>query len=149
MKTKTELKIQEMELDHYESVYQLWESVDGLCLDAHNDSKECIARFLSRNPGSSFVAKEGEQIVGAVLCGHDGRVGMIRHLAVAHSHQRHNIGTTLVKRAAAKLNAQGIRGCLIYVVKNNEPAIAFWRGLGWDETPQWIAMYNTSLTSTL
>jgi len=58
----------------YEDAAALWYTTEGLVLrDA--DRPEAIASYLERNPGSSFVAVDGERLVGTVLCGHDGRQG--------------------------------------------------------------------------
>ena len=59
------------------------------------DSKDDIARFLERNPGLSFVARDNGQLVGVVLCSHDGRRGYIDQLAVRKSHRRQGIGKGL------------------------------------------------------
>ena len=37
------------------------------------DSKEATAKYLRRNPGMSLVARDNKKIIGALLCGHDGR----------------------------------------------------------------------------
>ena len=39
------------------------------------DTQEGIDAYLRHNPGLSFVARDVGQLVGAVLCGHDGRRG--------------------------------------------------------------------------
>ncbi len=39
-------------------------------------------RFLKRNPTTSVVAVEDGKIVGAILCGHDGRRGCLYHVCV-------------------------------------------------------------------
>ena len=51
-----------------------------------DDSKEGVQRFLQRNPSTSVVAvvkeENKEKIVGAILCGHDGRRGCFYHVCV-------------------------------------------------------------------
>lgn len=83
--------LREMTVQDYEEVLALWRSSEGIGL-SDADSRENIARFLERNPGLSFVAYDGQELIGAVLCGYDGRRGYIHHLAVAESHRRRRLG---------------------------------------------------------
>jgi len=79
----------------------LWEGTPGVGL-SDADASDAIKAFLARNPGTSFVALEGSVLVGTVLCGHDGRRGLIHHLVTAQSHRRQGIATSLLR---AGLNA--------------------------------------------
>ncbi|MBQ3401344.1 MAG: GNAT family N-acetyltransferase, partial [Lachnospiraceae bacterium] len=67
------MMIRAMTVNDYEKVYDLWMSCRGMGLNDLDDSAEGIARFLQRNPGTCFVAAEGDAIAGAVLAGPDGR----------------------------------------------------------------------------
>ena len=124
--------IDEMVAGDYQPVLELWRSVEGVGLhEEESDSPEGIARYLAHNPGMSFVARIDGQIVGAVLCGHDGRRGYLNHLAVAASHRRKGIATVLIGRCLRALGREGIAKCNLFVFAANEPATAFWRRLGW------------------
>ena len=70
-------EIYEMMLDDYDKIYQLWEMSDNIGL-SKADSLFGITKFLGRNPGMSFVAWDGDKIIGTVLCGHDGRRGYLQ-----------------------------------------------------------------------
>jgi putative acetyltransferase len=131
--------IREMTIADYDIVYRLWENSEGIGL-SDADSKEGIKRFLERNPGLSFVAFDGEQIVGAALCGHDGRRGYIHHLAVAQSHRRKGIGKSLVGRCMFALMQIGIAKCHLFVFDNNQESIKFWRKIGWTERVELMMM---------
>lgn len=116
----------------YDEVMALWSETEGLTLrDA--DSREAITRYLARNPSLSFVARDGGQLVGAVLVGTDGRRGYLQHLAVAPSHRGQGLGRALAERAVAALSALGIAKCHLMVREENGPARAFWERLGWSE----------------
>ena len=52
----------------YEEAMALWQRTEGLTLRAA-DSCEAVLRYLKRNPGSSFVAREQDTLVAAVLGG--------------------------------------------------------------------------------
>jgi putative acetyltransferase len=79
----------------------------------------------------SFVAKENGVIVGAALCGHDGRRGYLHHLAVAPSHRKKGIGRKLAKRCIESLGAVGIEKCHLFVYYENKEGKAFWEKMGW------------------
>ncbi len=142
METKTHevsVSIQEMTIDDYEEVYKLWRGSEGLELSVVN-SKESVARFLERNPGLSFVAREEGQIVGAVLGGHDGRRGYIDQLAVKKSHRLQGIGKNLVARCIYNLIQTGIRRWHLFVLEDNNNALAFWKKLGWSKRIELVTM---------
>lgn len=62
-------------IERYEEVITLWKETEGIGL-SNADSKKHIQFYLGRNPNMSFIAKDKEgTILGAVLCGHDGRRG--------------------------------------------------------------------------
>lgn len=133
--------IQEMTLDDYEEVRSLWLESEGIELSAC-DSHSSIARFLEKNPGLSFVARDGEQLVGAVLCGTDGRRGYIDHLVVRASHRRRGLGRMLVNRCVYNLLQNGIQKWHLFVREDNRAAIEFWSKLGWQERIELITMSN-------
>ena len=52
------MQIRKMTIADYEKVYALWMSCKNMGFNDIDDSKEGIARFLERNPNTSFVAIE-------------------------------------------------------------------------------------------
>jgi ribosomal protein S18 acetylase RimI-like enzyme len=120
-----------MTMADYEEAMALWQRTEGIGLRPA-DAPEHIARFLARNPGLSFVARDGATLVGTVMCGHDGRRGYLHHLAVEPSHRRQGIGRALVAQVLAALRALDINKCHLFVIKENTAAIAFWQRIGWE-----------------
>jgi putative acetyltransferase len=131
--------IREMMIGDYDKMIALWQESDGVEL-SNADSRENIAYFLERNPGLSLVAYHEEQLVGTVLCGHDGRRGYLHHLAVSVSHRRQGIGQELARRTLACLKQKDIDKCHIFVVKKNREGIAFWKQTGWEERVTLVLM---------
>jgi ribosomal protein S18 acetylase RimI-like enzyme len=71
-------------------------------------------------------------VVGAVLCGHDGRRGYIHHLAVRRAARHRGIGRELVRRALDGLERIGIVKCHLFVRGDNAAALRFWQHLDWE-----------------
>jgi ribosomal protein S18 acetylase RimI-like enzyme len=127
------MEVRELTIEDYDAVVSLWRSREGIGLHSDVDSRQWVAMYLQRNPGLSFVVVEGGRVIGAVLCGHDGRRGYINHLAVAKDFHGRGIGTALEKRVINKLRNIGISRCNGFVFRDNRPAIEFYQKSGWVE----------------
>lgn len=115
-------------------VLEFWANTPGVQLYRNgDDTVEGITAYLARNPGFSFVAVHEGRIVGAILCGHDGRRGLIHHLAVDSSFRRAGIGKRLLRLAVEQLRACGIKKGLLFVLKENDIGEAFYKSLYWKE----------------
>jgi ribosomal protein S18 acetylase RimI-like enzyme len=128
-----------MTIGDYPQVYTLWEKTEGVGL-SDADERENINQFLDRNPGMSFVAFDGDMLVGAVLCGNDGRRGYIHHLAIANTHRRNGIGARLVGECLLKLGESNIHKCHLFVFADNQGAIDFWKRIGWEQRGELLLM---------
>lgn len=131
--------IQEMTIQDYVEVYALWQESEGIEV-SEVDSEDDIARFLEQNLGLSFVARDNDRLVGAVLCGHDGRRGYIDQLAVRKSHRRQGIGKAMVARCLYNLMRIGIHKWHLIVLEDNQDAIAFWKKIGWAKRVELVTM---------
>jgi ribosomal protein S18 acetylase RimI-like enzyme len=123
----------------YDDALALWECEEGIEV-CEGDSREEIAEYLRRNPGLSRVAEDDGRIVGAALCGHDGRRGWIYHLAVASSHRRRKVGQQLINSCVEGLRAAGLKRAIILVAGDNPGGHDFWRRNGWEDIDGAIAM---------
>ena len=121
--------VRPMAIDHYHDVLDLWKRIAGVGVN-DADTPEGIAAFLSRNPGLSSIALDRNQIIGTVLCGHDGRRGYLHHLAVEQTHRGQGIGSDLVNRCLTALATLGINKCNIMVYADNDTGAAFWERRG-------------------
>jgi N-acetylglutamate synthase len=120
---------------------EFWSTIDGLSLNGSADTPEAIAVFLDRNPGFSVVALDrDDKIVGAVLCGHNGRAGALYHLAVAETHRGKGIAQALVSHCFAKLAEVKIPRCNIFVYNDNDEGNRFWLQNGFVDPPTWKVM---------
>jgi N-acetylglutamate synthase len=139
--------IREFTMADYDSACALWRRTEGVGL-SQADQPQNIARFLEKNPGQSFVAMEGGTVVGAVLCGNDGRRGFIYHLAVDKDRRGSGIGRSLVERCLSALDAHGMRKCHIFVMAENLEGQRFWRKIGWEERTTIMVMSHDVGSST-
>ena len=118
----------------YEAAVALWNEVEGVEI-CEGDSRAELLAYLARNPGLSRVAEEVGRLIGAVLCGHDGRRGWIYHLAVSPSYRGRGIGKLLLEDCVQGLARAGIKRALILVARENPLGFEFWRRNGWEELP--------------
>jgi ribosomal protein S18 acetylase RimI-like enzyme len=121
--------IRSMTLEDYDEVLLLLRSTEWISL-SDTDAREPMKLFLNRNPGLSLVARDGDELIGAILCSHDGRRGYLHHLAVDKRYRRQGIGSGLVRRCLAALAKEGIIKCNIYFLEENEAGMAFWERNG-------------------
>ena len=122
--------IRNMTVSDYDRVYALWLSCKGMGLNDVDDSREGIARYLARNPGTSFVAEDEGRIVGVILAGHDGRRGYIYHTAVHPDERRKGTGRALAEAAMEALKAEGITKAALVAFERNQAGNAFWEQQG-------------------
>lgn len=118
-----------MTMEDYSEAYDLW-IICGNGLNDKDDSPEGIEKYLKRNPSTSFVATCDGKVVGVILCGHDGRRGIIQHACVSPDYRRLGIGNRLVELALEALKDEGINKVLLVAFKKNEGGNAFWEAQG-------------------
>jgi len=137
--TAVDIRLAAMTPADYDEVEALWKASPGVGLYP-GDDRAGIERFLRRNPGLSFVARDGRNVVGAVLCGHDGRRGYVTHLAVDAVCRGEGLGTRLIEQCLDALASAGIEKVHLFVFKDNRGARAFWKRIGWEERDDLVTM---------
>lgn len=125
--------IRTMTIDDYDGVHELWMTIKGFGIRSVDDSREGVERFLKRNPSTSVVAEEDGEIVGGILCGHDGRRGCLYHVCVREDYRRKGIGKAMVVRAMEKLKEENISKVSLIAFTQNDIGNAFWNTIGWTE----------------
>lgn len=123
--------IRKMTIEDYNQVYQLWMTIEGFAIRTLDDSREGIERFLKRNPNTSVVYVEDNKIIGAILCGHDGRQGCFYHVCVHKEHRNKGIGHMMVKAAIEALREEHINKVNLVAFTQNQVGNTFWSELGW------------------
>lgn len=126
-----EIQIRPMEIADYDGVYALWRTIHGFGIRSIDDSREGTERFLRRNPTTSVVAEADGRIVGAILCGHDGRRGCFYHVCVDEAYRNRGIGKQMATVAMRALQAEQINKVNLIAFKTNTGGNAFWKCVGW------------------
>ncbi|MDD6102472.1 MAG: GNAT family N-acetyltransferase [Clostridiales bacterium] len=128
---KITYKLRTMTTEDYDSVYELWMSIKGFGIRSIDDSREGVERFIRRNPTTSVVATVDDKIIGAILCGHDGRRGCFYHVCVHESFRKHGIGKAMATACMRALQLEGINKVNLIAFKSNQIGNHFWTGAGW------------------
>jgi putative acetyltransferase len=128
--------VREFETSDLDGAIELWSASDGIGLN-ESDTRDGLLRFLARNPGLSAVAMDAEQIVGAILCGHDGRRAAVHHLAVAPAYRRRGVGSDLLEYCLSRLREADIPRCNLYLYDDNQVGRSFWERHGFRAVSTW------------
>ena len=128
---KKQFEIRRMTIEDYDGLYALWMTIKGFGIRSVDDSREGVEIFLKRNPDTSVVAVSDGQIVGGILCGHDGRRGCLYHVCVREDHRRLGIGKAMVVYCMNALKAEKINKVSLIAFTKNDVGNAFWNTIGW------------------
>ena len=134
---KDEIRIRTMTIEDYDGVRALWMSIKGFSIRSVDDSREGVELFLKRNPSTSVVAEKGGHIIGAILCGHDGRRGCLYHVCVAAEYRMQGIGKAMVVDAMEALKREQINKVSLIAFTSNDIGNAFWKQIGWTKREDW------------
>ncbi len=126
-----DFEVRLMRIEDYEEVHALWMTIKGFGVRSIDDSKEGVERFLKRNPTTSVVAVMDGKIIGAILCGHDGRRGCLYHVCVHEKYRMHGIGKAMVVFCMQALKAEKINKVSLIAFTKNDVGNAFWKTIGW------------------
>ncbi len=126
------INLRSMTIEDYPRVKNLWMSIKGFGIRSIDDSREGVNMFLKRNPGFSVVAEDpAGEILGAILCGHDGRRGCLYHVCVKQENRRQGIGKAMVVFCMERLKQEKINKVSLIAFTKNDVGNAFWKEIGW------------------
>ena len=123
--------VRAMQMEDYPLIYTLWTGIEGFGIRSIDDSKEGVERFLKRNPETSIVAEAEGEIIGTILCGHDGRRGCFYHVCVKQGFRKQGIGKAMAVAAMKALQAQQINKVCLIAFLDNQVGNQFWKSVGW------------------
>lgn len=124
--------VREATTEDDEAIIALWNDV-GL-LRPWNDPQADIAFARSSENATLLVAKTGEQIVAAVMTGHDGHRGTVYYLASDPKRRGLGLGRLMMKEAENWLLDKGVWKVNLMVRADNEPVLGFYDSLGYRDS---------------
>ena len=125
------MNIREYKHSDKERVIALWDRVFPNST-GHNDPARSIDRKVGVDDRLFFVATDDhEAIVGMIMAGFDGCRGWLYSVAVDPSHQRHGIGTALVRHAEQALQSLGCPKVNLQVRGDNTSVLSFYESVGY------------------
>lgn len=127
-----DINIRLMTAEDYDGVYKLWQTIKNFRIRSIDDSREGVERFIRRNPETSIVAELDGEIVGSILCGHDGRQACFYHVCVREDMRRNGIGKAMAIMAMEQLKKEQICKIKLIAFKDNEIGNSFWPKVGWE-----------------
>lgn len=119
-------------IEEYDAICDLWEVCDIPFRPAGRDARANIVTELRERPEYWHGAYDGDRLVGIVVGTDDGRKAWINRLAVHPEYRTRGIGTTLVKRLEAAVDANGTDVIAALIEGENERSQAFFADRGYE-----------------
>jgi hypothetical protein len=101
----------------------------------HNPPDADFERALGQPGSDILVMRDGDDIAGTVMVGHDGHRGWVYYLAVEPGRQRQGLGAALIRAAEAWLRERQIRKIQLMVRETNRGVVAFYERIGYEPAP--------------
>lgn len=76
-------------------------------------------------------SKSRKEIVGSILCGHDGRTACLYHVSVREDLRRHGIGKAMVLACMRALQKEKVSKISLVAFHSNIVGNEFWNAEGW------------------
>jgi ribosomal protein S18 acetylase RimI-like enzyme len=130
---KDEIMVRKMTMDDYAKVHELWMNIHKFGIRSIDDSKDGVQRFLMRNPDTSVVAVSNGELIGSILCGHDGRTASFYHVCVKEEFRNQGVGKTMVMHCMKALEKEKVSKISLVAFKDNEVGNSFWKEEGWQK----------------
>lgn len=111
-----------------EVVVALWRACD--LTRPWNDPNADFRLALSSGSSVVLVAREAEEIGGAVMVGFDGHRGWVYYLAVASHRRGQGLGRAMMAAAEGWLRGRGAPKIQLMVRADNADALGFYAALG-------------------
>lgn len=140
MGVERKVVVSEMTSAEREAVIALWVRC-GLTRPWNDPEADMALAEVTEN-ATILVARDGENLVGAAMTGHDGHRGALYYLGVDPDTRRGGIGRALVQAAEAWCRSRGAPKLNLLVRMENQAVLAFYEALGYLPTNS-ISLYRT------
>ena len=132
MQVVSEAQLREFCMADYDAALGLWQRAGAGVPVRPSDDPDGIRLKLTRDPDLFLVACAGEEIVGTVMGGWDGRRAYPYHLAVHPEHRRQGVAARLLEAVEDRMRARGALKVKCQVFTDNAAALAFFRARGYE-----------------
>jgi len=130
------MRIRPYQPEDLAAVVALWD--EGGLNKTYNDPARDIAKICATPDCQLYLGLIDDAVIASIMVGHDGHRGWIYRLAVAQAQRRQGYGAELMELAENWLTARNIVKCQLMIREENEEVEAFYRELGYEETPRRI-----------
>jgi ribosomal protein S18 acetylase RimI-like enzyme len=96
-----------------------------------NDADADFARAIAGPASAVLGVRDGDDLVGTAMVGHDGHRGWVYYLAVTDAVRGHGLGRELMDACEAWLRARGCPKIQFMVRTDNASVLAFYDHLGY------------------
>jgi len=128
----------------YPAALSLWQRAgEGISVGV-SDTPEEIEKKTKRDPDLFLLAEAGQQVIGSVIGGFDGRRGIIYHLAVDPAWRGQGIATQLMDEVENRLRAKGCRKAYLLILRGNSVA-ELYRKRGWKSMEPRVEIFGKDL----
>ncbi|NDE90811.1 MAG: GNAT family acetyltransferase [Alphaproteobacteria bacterium] len=116
-------------------VISLWR-LCKLVADYNNPDAD-FSQALGKSNSDILVGVDAnENILAALMVGHDGHRGWIYYVAVHPEHQNQGFGSSMVDAAEKWLSERNIRKLMLLVREDNTQVVDFYKKLSFEEAPR-------------
>jgi ribosomal protein S18 acetylase RimI-like enzyme len=119
-----------------ETIVALWQRCD--LTRPWNDPRADIALALAGDNAALLAGRNQDEIVAAIMVGHDGHRGWFYYLAVDPAQQRRGHGRVMVQAAEQWLAARGIVKAMLMIRPDNDKVRTFYEALGYFDQPRTV-----------
>ncbi len=116
-----------------EEAYSIWDVTSSLAIGNTIDYLVVLQRYLERNPGLSFIARDKGtgRMVATLVGGTDGLYGTLRHAVVIPEYRGLGIMQKLIEQTLAGLRRYGVGEAALYVFSDNQLGLEYFLKSGW------------------
>jgi ribosomal protein S18 acetylase RimI-like enzyme len=152
-KKRSEIDIRQMDIDDLSSVYHLGEELftsdEFPILYRTWDAYE-VTDYFTSDPDYCLVAESEGKVVGFILATtveKEGtawkRYGYLSWIGVDETFQRTNLGIRLYRNLERRFKKDGVRMIIADTDAENEPAISFFKAIGFSDSSQHVWLVKT------
>ena len=127
------VSIRSAERTDIDAVLALWRTSD--VAPSRTDDVESVMVLLAHPTSTLLVAEADGRIAGSVIAAWNGWRGALYRLAVAPTHRRTGIATSLVRTAEEALTRHGARRFHALVLDDADDARGFWEAARYERHP--------------